>query len=215
MAIHLSLGKGLRKFHLPHVWWKMESTNLHTTYFTNWLASTTNLRSRTMEKMFSPKLWMWLWSVLCLKFGKVSPPGCMANLSLQRFTALAAVFFWKIWSPLENCLGIGQVFWKVWECPVMSRVGQHASTRYIYISENTPTIPTQSYTIQTFLQLLDIYFLCLLLVTMCLQTVSRVDFPTCRCPYPLRTWYRQNGCFKLLQLRDTKSLHTIYIYIYN
>lgn len=48
---------------------------------------------------------------------------------------------------------------------------------------------------------------------MCLQAVSRVDFPTCRSPHPLRTWYRQNGCFKLLQLRDTKSLHTIYIYI--
>ena len=73
------------------------------------------------------------------------------------FTALAAVFFWKIWSPLENCLGIGQVFWKVWECPVMSRVGKHASTRYIYIRLHTH-IPTQSYTIQTYLQLLDIYF---------------------------------------------------------
>lgn len=44
------------KFSSATCWWKMKTANLHTTYFTNWLASTTNLRSIHGENIFPQNL---------------------------------------------------------------------------------------------------------------------------------------------------------------
>ena len=218
LATHLSSGQVCENF-IGNMLMEDENHKSPHNIFspTDWLRP--QIYGPFMKKIFSPKPWMWFWSVLCLEFGQVSPPGCMANLSLQRFTALAAVFFWKLWRPLEQCLGEDQVWQSFTTGKSFGRFGNAlwcqewenmASTLEWHKSTHPPFL--HNLTIQTFLQLL-IYF-CVCFCDHVPPAVSRVDFPTCRCPHPLRTWYRQNGCFKLLQLRDTKSLHTIYIYIY-